>query len=87
MNTAALDTLANQLGTDALTTLLRLCPEIRTASQTQQEATCAAMRSAAKATIDQLIDDAQDAPGVSHIAYQTAVLNLAHAGSKVLRAA
>jgi hypothetical protein len=87
MNTTALDTLANRLGTDALTTLIRLCPEIRTASLTQQEATCAAMRSTAKATIDQLIDDAQDAPGVSHIAYQTAVLNLAHAGIKVLRAA
>ena len=85
MNTAALDTLGNKLAHDALVALIRLYPEIRTASDVRREAACAAMRAESKDTIDQLIDDATDAPGVSHIAYQTAVLNLAHAGIKVLR--
>ena len=85
MNIAALDTLANKLGTDALTALVRLCPEIRTASPAQQEAACAAMRAVSKDAINELIDDARDAPGVSHIAYAAAVLTLTHAGIKVLR--
>jgi len=88
MNAASqrnLDTLGNKIGHDALTTLIRLCPDIRTASPSQQEAACAAMRAASKDAVNQLLDDARDAPGVSHIAYQTAVLALAHEGVKVLR--
>ena len=81
----SLDTLGHKISNDALTTLFRLCPEIGAASPAQQEAACAAMRAASKEAISQLIDDAREAPGVSHIAYQTAVLTLAHAGIKVLR--
>ncbi len=87
MNTAALDTLGNKIAHDALVALIRLCPEIKTASEARQESACAAMRAESKDTINQLIDDATDAPGVSHIAYQTAVLSLAHAGIKALRSA
>ncbi len=87
MNTTVLDTLANKLAHDALVALIRLCPEIRTASEARKEAVCAGMRTVSKDTINQLMDDAADAPGVSHIAYQTAVLNIAHAGIKTLRSA
>ena len=33
------------------------------------------------------VDDARDAPGIAHIAFQTAALTLAHEGVKVMRGA
>jgi hypothetical protein len=87
MNTAAIESLGNKLGHAALTTLVRLCPEIRTASPAQQEAACAAMRAQSKVAIDELLADAKAAPGLTNVAFASAVLTLAHAGIKVLRAA
>jgi 4-hydroxyphenylpyruvate dioxygenase-like putative hemolysin len=63
-----------------------LCPEIRTASDEIREAACAAMRAKSRSVIDELIDDAKDAPGVAHIAFQTAALTLAHEGIQTLKA-
>lgn len=45
------------------------------------------MRAKAKPVVDELLDDARDAPGVAHIAFQTAALTLAHEGIQVLQAA
>lgn len=80
------DTLGNKLAEAALTMLIRLCPEVRTATSEQQNAACAAMRAVSRKTVDQLIDDARDAPGVGHLAFQTAALALAHEGLRVLQA-
>jgi anthranilate phosphoribosyltransferase len=66
--------------------LVRLYPDVRQASDAQLEAACAAMRAKSRAVIDELIDDAKDAPGVAHIAFQTAALTLAHEGIQALKA-
>jgi len=84
--TNPIDALGNKLAEAALTTLIRLCPEIRTAMPEQQKAACAAMRAVSEAVVNELIDDARDAPGVGHLAFQTAALTLAHEGIRVLRA-
>ena len=44
------------------------------------------MRSVSKKVCDELLDDAEAAPGIGHIAYQAAVLTLAHEGIKALQA-
>ena len=44
------------------------------------------MRAKSRSVIDELIDDAKDAPGVAHIAFQTAALTLAHEGIQTLKA-
>jgi len=59
MNTATLDTLGNKLANAALTTLVRLCPEVRTASEQQLEAACAAMRAKSGEAIDGFQLDSQ----------------------------
>ena len=82
-----IDTLGNKLAEAALTILIRLCPEIRTASAERQNAACAAMRAVSKSVVNELIDDARDAPGVGHLAFQTAALTLAHEGIRALQAA
>ena len=69
-----LDTLGKKLADTALTLLVRLYPEVRQASTTELDAACAAMRAKSRSVIDELIDDAKDAPGVAHIAFQTAAL-------------
>jgi len=81
----SIDTLGKRLAHDALTTLIRLYPAIREATEAQQEAACAAMRAISRPTIDTLIDDARDVPGLAQVAYQTAVLTMAHEGIKVLK--
>lgn len=86
MNTDKLDTLGKKLADAALTLLVRLYPEVRTASANELEAACAAMRAKARSVIDELIDDATDAPWVTHIAFQTAAMSLAHEGIKALQA-
>ena len=72
-----LDTLGKKLADAALTLLVRLYPEVRQASTKELDAACAAMRAKSRSVIDELIDDAKDAPGVAHIAFQTAALTLA----------
>ncbi len=81
----SIDLLGQKLGTAALTTLVRLCPEIETASPAQQEAACAAMRAKAKEAVDELLDDAKAAPWLAEVAFASAVLTLANEGVKVLR--
>jgi hypothetical protein len=81
-----IDILGQKLGTAALTTLVRLCPEIRTASPVRQEAACAAMRAKAGETIDELLADAKAAPWLAEVAFASAVLSLANQGIKVFRA-
>jgi hypothetical protein len=80
-----IDALGQRLGTAALTTLVRLCPEIRTASPARQEAACAAMRAKAREAIDELLDDAKAAPWLAEVAFTSAVLTLANEGVRVLR--
>jgi hypothetical protein len=86
MNTEAIETLGNKIGQAALTTLVRLCPEIKTASHAQQDAACAAMRAKAKEVVDEFLDDARAAPWMAEIAFASAVLSLAHEGVRTLRA-
>ena len=43
-NPNVIDALGQQLATAALRTLIRLCPEVRTASTAQLDAACAEMR-------------------------------------------
>jgi len=82
-----IDALGNKLGEAALTLLIRLCPEVRTTTAERQNAACAAMRAVSKSVVNELIDDARDAPGVGHLAFQTAALTLAHEGIRALQAA
>ena len=87
MNASPIDTLGKKLGDAALTLLVRLYPDVRGATTAQLDAACAAMRAKAKPVVDELLDDARDAPGVAHLAFQTAALTLAHEGIRVLQAA
>ena len=80
-----LETLGNQLGTAALTMLIRLCPEIRTASDDLREAACAAMRAKSKAAIDELLEDGKACPWMAETIFASAVMTLVNAGVKVLR--
>ena len=80
-----LETLGNKLGTAALTTLIRLCPEIRTASDDLREAACAAMRAKSQQAIDELLDDGQACPWMAETIFASAVMTLVNAGIKVLR--
>ncbi|WP_374691907.1 hypothetical protein [Accumulibacter sp.] len=80
-----LDTLGNQLATAALTSLIRLCPEIRTASDAQREAALSAMRARSKAAIDELLEDGKACPWMAETIFASAVMALVNAGIKVLR--
>ncbi len=85
INANPIDTLGKKLGDAALTLLIRLYPEVRQATTEQLDAACAAMRAKARPVVDELIDDARGAPGVAHLAFQTAALTLAHEGIRVLK--
>jgi hypothetical protein len=80
-----LETLGNKLGTAALTTLIRLCPEIRTASDEIREAACAAMRAKSGEAIDELLEDGKACPWMAETIFASAVMTLVNAGIKVLR--
>ena len=80
-----LDTLGNQLATAALTTLIRLCPEIRTASDALREAACAAMRAKSGQAIDELLEDGRACPWMAETIFASAVMILVNAGIQVLR--
>ena len=80
-----LDSLGNKLATAALTTLIRLCPEIRTASDERREAACAAMRAKSKDALDELLDDGKACPWMAETIFASAVMTLVNAGVKVLR--
>ena len=87
MQTNTIDTLGKRLAETALTLLVRLYPQVREASTKDLEAACAAMRYKAKPVVDELLDDAREAPWVSHFAFQSAALSLAHEGIRVLQEA
>lgn len=82
----SIDTLGQRLGTAALTTLVRLCPEIRTATPARQEAACAAMRAKAGEALDELLTDARDAPWLAEVVFTSAVMTLVNEGIRALRA-
>ena len=85
--TDPIDRLGKKLGHDALTALVRLYPGISKETDERINAACAAMRAVSKNVCSELLDDAEAAPGIGHIAYQAAVLSLANAGIQVLQAA
>ena len=87
LNTANLDALGQRLSHEALTTLVRLCPEIREASPERLEAACVAMRAKVGDALDELLADAKAAPWLAHVAFTTAVLTLAHEGIRVIKGA
>jgi hypothetical protein len=87
MNTEKIDRLGHELGQAALRTLVRLCPEVRTASDERVEAACAAMRAAIPEAVDELLADTQAAPWLAEVTFTSAVLTLVHAGIAVLRPA
>lgn len=80
-----LDTLGNQLASAALTTLIRLCPEIRTASEATLDAVCAAMRAKSGVAIDELLDDGKACPWMAETIFASAVMTLVNAGINALR--
>ena len=80
-----LDTIGNQLATAALTSLIRLCPEIRTASDAQREAALAAMRAKSGQAIDESLDDGKACPWMAETIFASAVMTLVNAGIKILR--
>ncbi len=83
--TDPIDRLGKKLGHDALTALVRLYPAISKETDERMNAACAAMRAVSMNVCSDLLDDAEAAPGVGHIAYQAAVLSLANAGLKSLQ--
>ena len=86
MNTTASDTLAVKLAEAALTILVRACrKEVATASNAELETACASMRARARAVVDQLLDDARNAPWIAEAAFHAAALELAEAGIASLR--
>ena len=87
MNTHAIEALGHRLAHTALTTLLRICPQIRHAPVSQQDAACAAMRAEVPHVVEQLILDARGAPRVAGAAYALAALSLAQAGAQALQQA
>jgi len=87
MNTQVLTLLADKLSHTALTMLVRTCPAIRNATAAQQEGACAAMRAQVPCVIDELLEDAQDAPWVADAAFALAALTLAQAGRDALQQA
>lgn len=80
-----LATLGKKLGNAALTTLVRLCPEVRSASSDQLEAACAAMRAKSREAIDELLDDGKACPWMAETIFASAVMTLVNAGIQVLR--
>ena len=82
----SIDTLGSKLGQAALTALVRLCPDVRTASSEKLDLACAAMRAQSRPVIDEFLADAKAAPWLAETAFASAVLTLAHEGIKVLRA-
>jgi len=82
-----IDALGQRLGHEALTTLVRLCSEVREAAPERLEAACAAMRAKVGEALDELLADAKDAPWLAHVACTTAVLTLAHEGIRVIKGA
>lgn len=87
MSEDKIDSLGEKLGNTALTLLVRLYPEVRSASTEELDAACAAMRAKTRSVLDQLMDDVRDAPLVSHIAFHNAALTLAEEGIRSLKAA
>lgn len=86
MNTTAPDTLAVKLAEAALTILVRACrKEVATASNAELETACASMRARARTVVDQLLDDARNAPWIAEAAFHAAALELAEAGIASLR--
>jgi hypothetical protein len=85
LNTANLDTLGQRIGHEALTALVRLCPEVREAAPERLEAACAAMRAKVPEAIDVLLADVNDAPWLYQVAFTSAVLTLVHAGVRVIK--
>ncbi len=85
-NFARIDELGQRLADQAFRTLISLCPEIRSTSQTRQEAVCAAMRAKVAPSIDSLLEDARLAPCLAEAAFHNAVLTLALAGVEALQA-
>jgi hypothetical protein len=85
LNTANLDALGQRIGHEALTTLVRLCPEVREATPERLEAACAAMRAKVPETLDELLTDVNDAPWLYQVAFTSAVLTLVHAGVRVIK--
>ena len=68
-NLDKIDALGQRLGHEALTTLVRLCPEVREAAPERLEAACAAMRAKVGEALDELLADAKDAPWLAHVAF------------------
>lgn len=87
MNKQALTLLADKLSHTALTMLVRTCPAIRVATAAQQEGACAAMRAQVPEVVDELLNNAQDAPWVADAAFALAALSLAQAGRDALQQA
>lgn len=85
MNTSAIDALGMKLGQAALNTLVRICPEVRSASKEQLNTACAAMRSKSVQAVDDLMANANATPWIAEPAFQLAVLTIAQEGAQTLR--
>ncbi len=85
-NFQRIDELGQRLADQAFSTLISLCPEVKTANPARQEAVCAAMRAKVAPAIDSLLEDARLAPCLAEAAFHNAVLTLALAGVETLQA-
>jgi hypothetical protein len=86
MNTQTSGTLADKLAEAALTILVRTCrKEVAVARKDELEIALTAMRERAKPVLDQLLDDARQAPWIAEMAFHAAALDLAQAGIATLR--
>jgi len=80
-----LECLAKGIAHAAMTTLVRLYPEVRNASTEELGTACAAMRAKSREVIDQLMDDAKAAPWIAELALKDAALTMACAGIDALK--
>lgn len=85
-NTRTLEVLGTKLASAALNAMIRLYPDMRLANSEQIETACAAMRVKAQSVMSELLDDARDAPSVTHIAFADAAIILALEGIRSLKA-
>ncbi len=80
-----IDTLGQALAQAAMRGVIRLCPEVRTATTAQLETVCVAMRATSSKVVAQLLDDAKAVPALAEAAFVTAALTMAQAGVDAFR--
>lgn len=87
MNTQILDEIGQRLTRATFSSLIRLYPAIRSATPSQQDAACKAMRDKLEVVIKDLVGDIEAAPHCCDQAVASAVMTLVQEGIRSLQAA